>query len=87
MISFLIGALAIVGDPAPSAETLAARPKKEVKICRTQEITGTRMGGRSVCKTADEWRLEKEDAERMLAGRRDLVDGHPVSMTVSPLPQ
>ena len=87
MISFLLAAAALAGEPSVVPATPAARPKKEAKICRTQEITGTRMGGRSVCKTADQWRLEREDAERMLNGRRDLVDGHQASMAVSPLPQ
>ena len=87
MITFLIAAAAMGADPMGAVAAPAAKPKKEARICRTVEVTGTRMGGRSVCKTADEWRLEKDEAERMLNGRRDLVDGHPVSMGVSPLPQ
>ena len=77
MISFLLAAAALAGDPSVVPAAPAAKPKKEAKICRTQEITGTRMGGRSVCKTADEWRIEKDEAERMLNGRRDTFDTAP----------
>ncbi|WP_308516557.1 hypothetical protein [Sphingomonas flavescens] len=77
MISFFIAATALAGDPAVPPMATDAKPKKEAKICRTQEITGTRMGGRTVCKTTDEWRIEKEDAERMLNGRRDTFDTAP----------
>ena len=87
MISFLLAAASLAGDPAVVPAAPAAKPKKEAKICRTEEITGTRMGGRSVCKTADEWQLQKQEAERMLNGRRDLVDGHPVGLTAGPVPQ
>lgn len=84
MITFLLAAAALAGDPSVGTATAPAKPKKEAKICRTQELTGTRMGGRTVCKTADEWRLEKEDAERMISGRRDLVDGHQVTLGGQP---
>lgn len=77
MFTLLIAAAALA-DPAPATPaTPSVKPKKEAKICRTEEITGTRMGGRSVCKTAEEWRLEKEDAERILSGRRDTFDTVP----------
>ena len=84
MFAVLIAAAALAGEPASATTAAPAKPKKEVKICRTQEITGSRIGGRSVCKTADEWRLEKEDAERMISGRRDLVDGHQVTLGGQP---
>lgn len=77
MITFLLAAAAFAGDPAATAAAPAVKPKKEAKICRTEEITGTRMGGRSVCKTAEEWRLQKDEAERMLNGRRDTFDAAP----------
>lgn len=75
MIIVLIAALAVAGD----APTAPAPPvaKKEAKICRTMEVTGTRMGSRSICKTAEEWQREKDDAERVLNGRRDVFDAEP----------
>ena len=77
MITLLVAVAALAGEPAATPSATPVKPKKEAKICRTQEITGTRMGGRTVCKTADEWRLEKDDAERMLSGRRDTFDTAP----------
>ena len=77
MILFLLasGALA-AGDPA-SASAPAAKPKAEKKVCRTIEITGSRMGIREVCMPASEWEFQKRQAEQVLNGRRELVDGHP----------
>ncbi|MGE7206147.1 hypothetical protein ACQKJZ_10765 [Sphingomonas sp. NPDC019816] len=43
--------LALAGqqtDPAPV-------PVKEKKICRMQETTGSRLGGKRICKTQAEW--------------------------------
>ncbi|WP_312488487.1 hypothetical protein [Sphingomonas sp.] len=43
--------LALAGqqtDPAPA-------PVKEKKICRMQETTGSRLGGKRICKTQAEW--------------------------------
>ena len=52
-------------------------PKKEVKICRREETTGSRIPDPHICKTAKGWRLTKEAAERMLDGRRDMHDVQP----------
>jgi len=41
------------------------------------ELTGTRMGSGRVCKRESEWRKDKEDAEHVLNGRRDLFDASP----------
>ena len=30
-------------------------PAKEKKICRVQETTGSRLGGKRICKTQAEW--------------------------------
>jgi hypothetical protein len=45
-----------------------------MKICRTIEITGSRMGIREVCMPASEWDYQKRQAEQVLNGRRDLSD-------------
>ena len=70
---------------APVAETPTVTPdaRKEVKICRRLETTGSRIPDPPVCKTAREWRLAKDEAERMLEGRRDLQDVQPAKPTGS----
>ena len=87
MILFLLasGALA-AADPAP-APAPAAKPKAEKKICRTIEITGSRMGVREICMPASEWDYQKRQAEDVLSGRRGLTDGGAVGMSNQPLPQ
>ena len=84
MIELLILSAALSGGQPAATPT---KPKKEAKICRTIEVTGTRMGNRTECKSADDWKLERDQAQQVLNGRRDLVDGHPVDMVVRPLPQ
>ena len=71
MIGFLLVSAVMASQPAAA---VPAKPKKEAKICRTIEVTGTRMGNRSECKTAAEWDDEKRQAEQFLNGRRDLED-------------
>jgi hypothetical protein len=58
MFTLLIAAAALAGEPAPAPPAVPAKPKKEAKICRTIEVTGTRMGNGSECKTAAEWDVE-----------------------------
>lgn len=46
-------------DAAPAAQPTAA--KEERKICRYVEaVSGTRMGGKRVCKTAAEWKAQDQ---------------------------
>ncbi|WP_152569438.1 MULTISPECIES: hypothetical protein [Sphingomonas] len=59
--------------PAP-APARAAPPKK---ICRTYEVTGSRMGKDRICKTEAEWQDEDlvrshevEEAQRIAASQR-----------------
>jgi len=39
----------------------AVQPKKERKICKTLELTESRMGSPRVCKTAAEWREDQQN--------------------------
>ncbi|WP_294269529.1 hypothetical protein [Sphingomonas yabuuchiae] len=43
--------LALTGQQAEPAPA----PAKEKKICRVQETTGSRLGGKRICKTQAEW--------------------------------
>lgn len=47
-------------------------------ICRKVEQTSSRIGNPRVCQTRKQWRLEKEQAETTLQGRRDMTDVEPV---------
>ena len=41
--------------PAAPAPATAEAPKKERKICRREEATESRLGGKRICLTAAEW--------------------------------
>jgi hypothetical protein len=76
MLLVFAAALLLVTDQAPPA----ARPApatSEKKICRTFEVTGSRLAKQRVCMTADEWRMEDavrnrevEEAQRRAATQR-----------------
>ena len=87
MILFLLASGALAASGPATAPAPAAKPKAEKKICRTIEITGSRMGVREICMPASEWDYQKRQAEQVLNGRRELVDGRPVGMESQPLPQ
>ena len=70
----LVSAALAAGTPATPPGAPAGKPKKDAKICRTIEITGSRMGIREVCMPASEWDYQKRQAERVLNERRDLSD-------------
>jgi hypothetical protein len=40
---------------APAADSTAAKPVKEKKICRREAQTGSILGGSSVCHTKADW--------------------------------
>jgi len=78
MILTILASWALASDPsAPQVAPATPPAKKERMICRTMELTGTRMGSGRVCKRESEWRKDKEDAEHVLNGRRDLFDASP----------
>ena len=60
MMSFLFLAAAIatqaveVSQPNPAP---AAKAGSQKKICEVQEITGSRLGAKRICMTADEWEV------------------------------
>ena len=80
MIFTIVAMWALAGDPSAGQQAAAnPAPKKDRMICRTVEMTGTRMGGGRVCKSESEWQKEREDAQRVLNGRRDLTDVEPMT--------
>ncbi|MFL6740993.1 MAG: hypothetical protein ACJ8FB_04820 [Sphingomicrobium sp.] len=78
MILTILASWALASDPSAVQAAPATPPaKKERMVCRTMEMTGTRLGGGRVCKSESDWQKDKEDAERVLNGRRDLLDAAP----------
>jgi len=75
MISFLLAPAAMAGDPSAMPVARAASLGKW-KLPDTRNHR-TRMDASSVCQTADERRLQKEEAERMLNDRRDTFGAAP----------
>jgi len=54
------------GPPAPAPAPPAK--KKDPVICKRQEETGSRLGGKSVCMTKSQWDAQRTDAQRTLTG-------------------
>lgn len=48
-------ALALIAPAAQTPDAVPEKPKKERRICRGAQETGSRMGGGRVCKTKEEW--------------------------------
>jgi hypothetical protein len=71
-----ISALSAVSAAAQTAP-VSPPPERDRLICRSPERTGTRINGGRLCRTESQWRKDKEDAERVLNGRRDLTDPEP----------
>jgi len=73
LVSAFMAADIATAQPAPAPPT----PTRDRLICRPVERTGTRINGGRLCRTESQWRKDKEDAERVLDGRRDLTDAEP----------
>lgn len=52
-----------VGVAIPQTQDAAENSaRSEKKICKTIESTGSRLGGRKVCKTREQWNAEAKAA-------------------------
>ena len=83
LIIALLGATAAVAQTAPQAAatptgkpgtpTTTATASGDKLICERQEVLGSRLQGRRVCKTASEWaedrRLERAEVDRIQTQR------------------
>ncbi len=52
--------------PAAPAEAMpAAKPKSKGSevVCKSEDVTGSRLGAHKVCQTRDQWRQESQDQE------------------------
>ncbi|MDY0957842.1 hypothetical protein SOM26_03995 [Sphingomonas sp. CFBP8993] len=75
MVSTLL-LLLLAGQQAEPATAPSPPPAKEKQICRNEETTGSRMGGRRVCRTKEQW-------DAISANARKTMDD---AMTRSPAP-
>ena len=49
--------------PVSPAPTTAEAPKAERKICRREEATESRLGGKRICLTAAEWQARSNGGD------------------------
>jgi len=75
MFLLLAASLLQATDPAAAAAPVAPQPapKKERRICRTADDSGSRMAQR-VCKTESEWAASKDDKK---SSNRATLSGAP----------
>lgn len=52
--------------PAPAASKPASDPDQKM-ICKTEESTGSRLGGHKVCMTKAQWAEQSKDAKENLS--------------------
>ena len=65
---------------AAATKTPPAHDENEV-VCKREDVTGSRLGGRKVCHTRLEWEQMTEDARRALDNRQsDSLSCQPGSM-------
>lgn len=68
--AFGLAAVASAQTSAPTTPTISAEQAKadslNQKICRTEEMTGSRLAKRKVCKTRSEW------ADQQLQDRQEI---------------
>jgi predicted secreted protein len=56
MMAAGLAALAASGPALAEEEAAAEQPKKEKKICRTEQVTGSLARKRRICMTEAEWK-------------------------------
>ena len=59
--------------PAPSASTpIVVEGKKEKKVCKIIDPgTGSRIGMRRICRSADEWKMSERQAQQIIDKEQD----------------
>jgi Spy/CpxP family protein refolding chaperone len=65
MVSTLL-LLLVAGQQAEPATAPPPPPAKEKQICRTEDTTGSRMGGRRVCRTKEQWDAISANARKTM---------------------
>ena len=75
----LVIALMSIQATAPESAATPAAPapivvegKKEKKVCKIIDPgTGSRIGVRRICRSADEWKMSQQQAERIIDREQD----------------
>jgi hypothetical protein len=67
-------------QPAPAAVP-TANPEDQRRICRNTQATGTRLGGRRICRTAAEWRRSQSNTREEV---QDMQRDSQTSVSASP---
>jgi hypothetical protein len=81
VIAVLSAADASGAPPASSAPPAAAKPAADPLdriVCRSEETTGTRLGGHKTCMTMRDW----QDLQRQTS--QDMREGHSRGLTYGP---
>ena len=87
MVKFIpaLAACLIVASPAVAQSTSSeqapkpAKPAKAKIICETEEQIGSRLGGKRVCHTAEEWEQIRSDTRQNLEKFQQQGTGTPRS--------
>jgi hypothetical protein len=64
LISIALASPAFAGDPPAAGTAKKPEQKKERKICRDVQETGSRMGNLKMCMSAAAWREHDAQADR-----------------------
>jgi len=54
-----------VADEAPAAGSSQEADEGSKRVCKRQPVTGQLQGTKRVCMTADQWKAQREAAERL----------------------
>lgn len=72
LMSLYLLQAATAASPA-TTEVAAANPDDAKIVCKTLKETGSRLGGKRICASKQEWRRMNEEAEK---AAREIQDTH-----------
>ncbi len=85
MTTFILTLLLAAADQPPSATPGPITVNGQRRVCHTIPRTGSRVSGDRICKTADEWEHDRQEAQRMVAARQNQnLEPQPVRTPASP---
>jgi hypothetical protein len=82
IVMLMAYAVAVTQAGSVGPAQVAATPVKERMVCRHIDETGTRMGRRTICKTAAEWQRDKVEAEDAISDiqKQDIIRPDPYAL-------